>query len=154
MKKIASVLKERLGESRWLLPIGLLGVLLLLLSPYFGEKKSADPVSLDTEKYRKDLTLEVETLCERVEGAGDCSVLLTLESGTLAVYEKNESASGKTVATVGGEALCLGYEMPRVAGVAVVAEGGGSDEVKHALTSLLSSALHLSCARISISASR
>ena len=120
----------------------------------FGEKKSASPAALDTEQYRTALTLEVEALCERVEGAGDCSVLLTLESGALAVYEKNESASGKTVATVGGEALCLGYEMPRVAGVAVVAEGGGSDEVKYALTSLLSSALHLSGARISISASR
>ena len=154
MKKITSFFKERLGESRWLLPIGLLGIVLLLLSPVFGEKKSASPAALDTEQYRTALTLEVEALCERVEGAGDCSVLLTLESGSLAVYEKNESASGKTVATVGGEALCLGYEMPRVAGVAVVAEGGGSDEVKYALTSLLSSALHLSGARISISASR
>ncbi len=153
MKHIFSLFKEKLGASRWLLLLGALGILLLLLAPRFGETEKVEPSLAEAEEYRKTLTLEIEALCETVRGAGDCTVLLTLAGGEYAVYEKNESASGSTVAAVGGEALCVGYEMPHVAGVAVVAEGGDSDEVRLALSSLLSSALGISSARISIAAS-
>ncbi len=144
---------KKLGKNRWLLLVGAIGAILLLLAPMTA--KTEEPVSApDVESYRKTLTEELELLCEGVEGAGDCRVFLTLESGVRALYEKNRTGSGQSVASSGGEALLIGYEMPRVTGVAVVAEGGGHEGVRYELSSLLSASLGISSARIHIASSR
>lgn len=152
-EKIAEFWKKA-GKNRWLFLIGALGALLLLLAP-LAENKAAETPSLpDVESYRATLTEELVLLCESVEGAGTCRVFLTLESGARALYEKNQTSSGQTLASLSGNAVLIGYEMPRVTGVAVVSEGGGSERVRYEISSLLSASLGISSVHIHISSSR
>ena len=135
----------------WLLLLGALGLLLLLLGGNGGEGlKERGEVLSEAEAYRRALTEDITALCQTVKGVSEASVLVTLVGGEEALYAINRTESGETVASVGGEALLLGYQMPRVAGVAVVCQGGESIEVKAELTALLSAALGISSARIYI----
>ncbi len=152
MEKLKALWKN-LGKNRWLFLVGALGAILLLLAPMLTEKEESVPQTPDAEVYRKALTEELELLCEGVVGAGDCRVFLTLESGARALYEKNQSSSGESVASAGGDALLVGYQMPRVTGVAVVAEGGNLESVRYEIASLLSASLGISTARIHIASS-
>ncbi len=139
-------------KGKWLLwAAGLLGALLLLL-PTGKEEKTRE--GMDAEEYRLSLCASVEALCEEVKGVGNATVLLTLSSGECAVYEKNVSTSGESVATAGSEALLVGYKPPSVAGVAVVCEGGANEEVRAELVRLLSAALSVSSARIYVAPSK
>ena len=76
------------------------------------------------------------------------NISVSLISGSLAtteiaVYEKNQSASGETVAISGGDGLLLTYRTPEIAGVSVVCAGGGDPTVKQELTALITRALDL-----------
>jgi stage III sporulation protein AG len=154
-QKIWSNLRGALKGKRWLLLLGALGLCLLLLGGGVGSTKtqSASPVA-DAEAYRVGLEASVKALCEAVDGVGEATVLITLSETECAVYEKNKTASGESVASSGGDALLVGYKMPSLAGVAVVCDGGGSVTVQNELTSLLSAALSLPSTRIHIAPSK
>ena len=150
---VLSKLKAFFRGKWWLLLVGILGILLILFSGS-GTKKAEKVSAADAEAYRKSLCAEIETLCERTAGVGDATVLLTLEMGECAVYEKNLSSSGESVALSGGEALLIGYAYPTVSGVAVVCDGGSSESVRAELTLLLSRALALPSTKIYISGTK
>lgn len=137
----------------WLILIGLLGILLILFSGE-GQSKNDTTVWLDPEKYRLELTASVEALCERTAGVGDATVLLTLSTGDCAIYEKNVTENGESVALAGGEALLTGYAYPAVSGVAVVCDGGESEIVRTELTMLLSRALCVPTTKIYITGAK
>jgi len=137
------------------LAIGAVGIVLLA----FGGVKSNESEKTtfraeDAELYRANITEAVEALCESVDGVGDATVFLTLAETECALYEKNKSTSGESVAMQSGDALLLGYSMPKIAGVAVVCEGGASSEVQRELTGLLSASLSLSTTKIYIAPSK
>ena len=82
-KRLAALLK-----GKWyLVLIALFGIALLLFSGSGTQKKAED--AFDAEAYRASLTASVKALCERTEGVGEATVLLTLETGERALYEKN-----------------------------------------------------------------
>ena len=138
----------------WLLLIAAAGILLLTLGAGGETETAQGDFSLQTaELYRESLTAAVKSLCEEVEGVGKVTVFLTLEETECALYEKNQTASGESVALGGGDALLLGYKMPQIAGVAVVCDGGGNVTVQKELSMLLSASLAIPMTRIYISAS-
>ncbi len=130
-------------DKKLLLLVGLLGLLLLLFGAFGGKTEKAKSGLPDAEEYKERLEASLTALCEQVSGVGTAQVLITLANTETAVYEKNENASGGSLATAGGSAVLSTYSFPKVAGVAVVCEGGGRADVKRELTSLLCAALSL-----------
>ncbi len=150
--RVFSFLKGR----GWLLLLAALGLLLLLWGSG-GKADKTEPKAAglsETEAYRQALCEEVRQMCESVSGVSSVSVLLTLREGETALYATNKTESGESVASLGGEALLLGYAMPRVEGVAVVFQGGGDIAVQAELTALLSAALGIPSSRIHITAGK
>lgn len=112
---------------------------------------STDPAA--AENYRAALEEDLRALCARVDGVGEISLVITLESGTRAVYATDLSSSGnREHVTHGGEGLLLYQEAPAIRGVAVVCEGGCDPAVVEALVSLLSTACGVGSNRIAVCA--
>lgn len=146
-------IKKALGGKAWLLLIALLGVVLLLVSGGASQGKNTERTALDTEAYRTSLEGSVKAMCEQMQGVGKATVLITFSGGERAVYEKNKSETGESVALSGGDALLVGYAYPEISGVAVVCDGGGEEAVKARLTLLLSAALSVPTTKIYIAPS-
>lgn len=88
MKLIEDV-KERFQGKKTLLLFGagLLGLVLILMSeflPASGGTVKSQPV--DTTAYVEKLQRELQAMVEQIDGAGDCTVVVTLEQGTEYVY--------------------------------------------------------------------
>lgn len=150
LKKLLASAKDK----KLMILVGVLGILLLLLGQMGGGAKRQESGLPDAEAYKTALEAELTALCEEVAGVGQARVLVTLSGTEMAVYEKNETASGQTLATTGGGALLLYYELPRVMGVAVVCDGGDSQRVKRELTSLLCASLDVESHRVCVTAAK
>ena len=137
-------------KGKWtLLLLGILGVTLLLFGgDLFPEAEEERPSS---EDYRSTLCSEITALCREVRGVGEVTVLLTLESGESYTYAENSSGG---YITAGGNGLLLESRPPRVAGVAVVCDGGGDPAVREELCALLSAALGIGTHKVKITAKK
>lgn len=136
-------------KGKWTLALlGVLGLALLILGG--GTEKEKEASALGTEDYRAALTGEVRALCGEVQGVGEVSVLLTLEAGESHVYAEGD----RGYITAGGEGLLIESRPPRVAGVAVVCDGGGDPAVREALTEMLSAALGIGVHRVKVLAKK
>lgn len=135
-------------KGKWtLLALGLLGLFLLLFGG--GLFPAEEGGGVDGEDYRTTLSTEVAMLCREVRGVGEVTVLLTLEAGES--YSYAENASGGYI-TAGGSGLLLESRPPRVAGVAVVCDGGGDPAVREEITALLSAALGIGAHKVKVTA--
>lgn len=141
---LAKYLKNMKGKG-WFLLLLLLGILLLLLGGMGGTRSTPaeeSEAAARTEAYRLALEEDLRALCSRVAGAGEVSLLLTLEGTERSVYATDRGTDGKTdYVTSGGEGLLLCREYPAVRGVAVVCTGGADARVQSELTRLLSATL-------------
>ena len=136
-------------KGKWTLALlGVLGLALLLLGG--GTSTEEEATALGTEDYRAALTAEVRALCAEVRGVGEVSVLLTLEAGESHIYAENE----RGYVTAGGEGLLIESRPPRVAGVAVVCEGGGDPAVRETLSEMLAAALGIGVHRVKVMAKK
>ena len=139
------------GKGRVLILLVLaLGVLLLL----FGGQETGTgegDYARHREEYRRETEERVAKLCALVRGVGRVSVLITLEAGEEYVYAKDESNGGTDYVTGQSGGLLLTRRAPRVAGVAVVCDGGDSEAVKNELTTMLHALLDVPYGHISIS---
>ena len=148
-KKILSVIKG----NRLLFLLGAVGLVLLLVGGVWTKKSTDSPRSSaveDGEDYRATLEETLESAVSQIRGVGRASVTLTLASSEIAVYEKNTSGSGETVATAGGEALLLAYRVPEITGVAVVCTGGADPAVQKELYDFLGALLGLDTTEIHV----
>ena len=137
-------------KGKWtLLLLGILGLTLLLFGGGLFPEETVE--ALDSEDYRTALSAEVTALCREVRGVGEVTVLLTLEAGESYSYAEN-SAGGYI--TAGGSGLLLESRPPRVAGVAVVCDGGGDPAVREEITSLLSAALGIGVHKVRVTAKK
>ena len=111
-------------ETKRLLPLLLIGVLLLVFAGRLSGGAGAAEESEESPlaAYEDRVCEEIAGLCGAVRGVGECRVTVRL-SGEL----KRSYSGGKIV-----------YEKtPEIVGIGVVCEGGGSAEVRSALTELL-----------------
>lgn len=137
-------------KGKWtLLALGILGVALLLFGGGMFPEKEAERA--DSEDYRSTLSAEITALCREVRGVGEVTVLLTLEAGES--YSYAENASGGYI-SAGGDGLLLESRPPRVAGVAVVCDGGADPAVREELSALLSAALGIGTHKVKITAKK
>lgn len=150
LKRLLSSAKDK----KLLIFIAALGLVLLLAGQMGSGNSIPDSGLPSVEEYKAALEGSLTELCEEVAGVGEARVLLTLSGTEVAVYEKNATASGETLATAGGDAVLLYYRMPRVMGVAVVCDGGDSQTVKRELTSLLCASLSLDSNQVYVTAAK
>lgn len=146
-----------------LLGVALIGVLLILFGGQIGktEKKEATddtPSAMDAQQelevYQTYIETRVKTLCESVKGVENVTVAVTLGGGFEEVYAKEISDEKESYVILGSgsnaSALYLSRKTPEITGIGVVCKGGGNDDVRQELLSLLSAAFKVPSNRIYI----
>lgn len=146
--RLRAALADEKQRVNLLVCMGLVGLLLLAVSswlPADSSTQSAAPAAMtdSTADYAAELETRLTALISRVEGAGKTAVMVTLESGSESIYatdtDTDSDGSSTHVLLGSGEAdgLVETVETPRVLGVAVVCEGGGSAAVQSRVTALV-----------------
>ncbi len=176
-----NTLLKRFKEDKKLLIIAVVavtGVLLLMFSSVFGKTGETDTAvsgdaatTPDSTQYAQKLEDRLEALIGRIDGAGSTLVMVTLDTSVQTVYASEnkyssdkrtdsdtseESSDGSDEFVVldrdgGEEGAVVNTVEPRVRGVAVVCEGGGSPAVCAQITELLTSLLDIGANRVSVS---
>lgn len=169
-KKWRDKAPELLGKYKYVLIVLLAGVLLLLWPG--GEKKTDEepPVAVTTQGPEEDFSVsaleeKLARTLSKVRGAGDVSVMLTVQGGSrrvLAQDAKNtRSADGgsevqsTTVVVSGGAGAGEGPVLvqqlyPRFQGALVVCSGGGDADVRLKLMEAVSALTGLGADKITI----
>ena len=155
--------------------VGVLGVLLLVISefrPSDGKKAEKQSVTAaqNQETYAEDIEKRLTEIVSSIDGAGKTRVMVTLDSGAEQVYAKNEKIKSDTsggtaiekenfsnekeyvlIETDGNEGgMIIKLIQPKIRGVAVVCEGGGSDAVRQEITQAITAVLDISASRVYI----
>ena len=171
IKKYTAVLKS----PKVLIIIGICGILLIGLSSILpsGEKKeeSSSEQSLTAEQYRISLEESISKTVSSITGSQNVTVMITLESGIKYSYaeEAEGTSQNKTESdsesfssenkqsyiivkdSSGGErALLITEQMPEVRGVAIVCEGGDSEEIAEKIKNAVTAALNITSKRVYI----
>lgn len=148
-------------KYRWLTLLGLAGILLVGLSEWLspGQTTPADePTAVSAAALETALEERITALLARVQGVGDCRVMVTLEQGVQQVYATDTSLTSAgsseqtlTVATdTGPVGLLLTEVQPVVKGVAVVCAGGGDPAVCEQVTGLIATVFNISSRRVCV----
>ena len=141
--RLRAALADEKQRVNLLVCMGLAGLLLLAVSswlPADSSTQSAAPAAMtdSTADYAAELETRLTALISRVEGAGKTAVMVTLESGSESIYATDTGSSTHVLLGSGGaDGLVETVETPRVLGVAVVCEGGGSAAVQSRVTALV-----------------
>ena len=148
-----------------------LALVLLVLSGVSEEKETGEQLdvklNISSVEYIKEQEEKLKELIEKIDGAGETEVMITLESCYENVYLKDsnlktESTSGvfkeeqeenfvmaKTGSNTQDGVIIKVYE-PVVKGVAVVAAGGDDEKVKMAIIETVSAIFNINSANISV----
>lgn len=156
--------------------VGVLGVLLLVISEFRpsdgkkAEKQESVTAAQNQETYAEDIEKRLTEIVSSIDGAGKTRVMVTLDSGAEQVYAKNEKIKSDTsggtaiekenfsnekeyvlIETDGNEGgMIIKLIQPKIRGVAVVCEGGGSDAVRQEITQAITAVLDISASRVYI----
>lgn len=166
--------KTKLGK-KLLLPVFLLaaGVVGLLLSelPETSKASSAQVTTIASksgeQEYIEQLEERLTLLISKIDGVGAVTVMITLESSVEDVYlhnfdyGENVDSGGKSnieqkdeyVIVDDGQAekgIVVRVNQPKIRGVAVVCDGGGSDVIRTRITEAITALLDVSSARVSV----
>lgn len=142
---------------RWLLGLGLVGILLIAVSELFpaGDGKTSpagETATVTAQAAEQALEERIRRLLSAVEGVGSCQVMVTLERDAQTVYAADTLEGGEQVLVVETEAGPVGLPLttllPSVKGVAVVCDGGGNPAVCQRVTELVATAFHISQRRV------
>lgn len=138
-----------------------------------GSGSSADSPAISGDsrlQYQQELERELKTLLENVQGAGQVNVMVILEdsgekivekdlqtesrsandSGTDSASEEDYSSQENTVMENGQTPWVAREILPRVTGIAVVAEGGKNAVVKSEISSMLEALFGLPAHKIKV----
>lgn len=148
-----------------------LALVLLVVSGVSEEKTSEEEfdvkLNVSSGEYIKEQEEKLKELIEKIDGAGETEVMITLESCYENVYLKDsnlktESTSGvfkeeqeenfvmaKTGSNTQDGVIIKVYE-PVVKGVAVVATGGDDEKVKMAIIETVSAVFNINSTNISV----
>ena len=153
--------KGALGKYQGVLLVIAVGLVLLMLPTGGPDSPEASPAleegtDFDLDAFERKLAQALS----QVEGAGEASVVLTLEGGSRQVLARNqelESGGGETntVVTVGRgsgqqEVVPLQTVAPRFRGALVVCPGGGDPQVRLRIIGAVSAVTGLGADRISV----
>ncbi len=148
-------LKEKLrltSKQLIYLSVAVLSVLLILTLNSF---ESEDEDVSDSEKipdvsseYAEELKLELEEIISKIDGVGDVTVMLTIESSASYIYtqdiEKDELETKTETVIIGNkEALIERIDNPQVSGVLVVCAGGDRAVIQEQVIKAVSTVLDI-----------
>lgn len=163
---IARVKEFISGETgRKVLIIGGVILLLILLLSSFTSKKTDNsaPVAVENvDDIERKLEKRLCGLISKIDGAGEASVMITLDKTETAVYEENkrleetlgntsESSLKETEVVLAGSAkqpLLTGTVLPTVRGAAVVCEGASDPIVREKVANTVAKALNIGISRV------
>ena len=155
---------RRFGKYKYVVLMIGIGVLLLMI-PTSSSKASDSKVASNVEEDFSVEALEeqLEHILTRIEGAGQVSVMLTVERGMKRIFaqdgrmeQKNESLQkeSETVVISRGtgtqETVLVQQIYPQFQGALVVAEGGGDPSVRLNLTEAVAALTGLGADKISV----
>lgn len=151
-------------KSLFIVVIGLLGMILVSASELMPDSEAVTDEKMAVYSYENDEEKsELEQIISKIKGVGKVSVMLTYEGTTENIYannvseQKNEKENNREeehiILDKGNteEGLLVKSVYPRVTGVAVVCEGGGSASVKNEITQMLKALYNITSSNISIS---
>lgn len=160
------------GRKLLLFGAAALAVLLLLLSTFSRKDKTEQKgteyaaLSENAEEIERTLERRLGELIGKIEGVGDVSVMVTLDSTSQRVFEKNrktqtetennsdggtENTARETEAVLAGSSkqpLQTGAVMPKVRGAAVVCSGASDPLVREKVTYTVAKALNIGISRV------
>ena len=167
-EKVRDVFRRLAGDGktrRWLIAAGVIGILLIGLSEWIPGRRRAGASGetgtvLTAAQVEQALEERITAIISRVDGIGECRVMVTLENGVRFVYAADETVSdGGSIASrsilsvqtdTGPVGLPVTEICPTVRGVAVVCAGGDDPGVRERVTSLITAAFNISSRRVSV----
>lgn len=178
LTKLKGYLKTDKGR-KMIIIIGIAGMALILLSGILPRQPSksakADSTVISNSQYEKLLEQRLATLISGIEGAGQTSVLVTLENGEENIYAVNtdensdnsreqssdytekeqiSSDSKRDIVVIkqdGDERPVITTTIePKIKGVVVVCQGGGTASVKGKISEAVTTALNISSNRVCV----
>ncbi len=164
-------------KIKWIVLIGMIGILLILLSEILPQNtktpQDAVSVSIDNETFCRQTEEKIYNLVSSIQGVGEAQVWVTLESGAEYVYlqeeirntdttkdydsegvktlrEKDNSEQKYILVNKNGEEQPLLQKQlePTVQGVVIVCEGAGSAQVNEQVVNAVTCALGISSNRV------
>lgn len=175
LKKKIKQLAASENKTRFIMVIGIAGIVLIALSGIGSGSKSSkqkedsavQKVDMsETEQFKEKIKCELEDILKKIDGVGECSVMLSVEGTSEYVYAENidrtqdtdsngssDKFSNETVIIDGDggrQALVKKVIRPNINGVVVVCGGGGDITVKERVIKAVSAALGLSYGRICV----
>lgn len=164
-------------KIKWIVLIGMIGILLILLSEILPQStktpQDAVSVSIDNETFCRQTEEKIYNLVSSIQGVGKAQVWVTLESGAEYVYlqeeirntdttkdydsegvktlrEKDNSEQKYILVNKNGEEQPLLQKQlePTVQGVVIVCEGAGSAQVNEQVVNAVTCALGISSNRV------
>lgn len=166
-EKIAGFIKK----YKYILLIGLCGIILILIPVSDREKKESsvvekETIGFDVEEYERKL----EKILSQVEGAGDVTVMLSLKSGMETVYatdSSNQSSESKggsdsslsisqdekivmKSASGGDEPVVAKTIYPVFSGAIIVCEGADSSLAQYSIVKAVASVTGLGTDKITV----
>lgn len=135
-EKLANPIEK--GAWKWLLfaLLAVLGIFLMMGGAESKEQTQISDSTTDFERTVERIEEKIKVLCERVDGAGSTSVIVTL------------SSSGEQVVPVGN--FDENTYLSEISGIGIVCEGGDDPEVVYRLLNLVSAACNVQTNRIYI----
>ncbi|MFR8003502.1 MAG: stage III sporulation protein AG [Hydrogeniiclostridium sp.] len=173
-KNLFTKLAENPSARKGIVAVGILGILLIFLSGLFQNTDSDADTSVSSQdsavnvaEYTDALQQKLQELLSKISGAEDASVMITLEKDAEQVYATEEKKSTKTdgetmdddaqtnyilVKDSDGsqKALKITEVLPVVQGVVVICRGGDDPQLQQKITDAVTTALHISSARVCV----
>jgi stage III sporulation protein AG len=119
---------------------GIVGISLIFLSSYIDIGSDTDfgnDEEFSVTTYSTEIESDLQAVISKIEGAGETSVLLTMENSVEYVYLEDSTTKTKEIE-------------PHIRGVLVVCEGGDDAVVIERITEAVTKALDISTAKVCI----
>lgn len=166
--------KSRLNKRLLLIVLMLVSGIVMLLASELSESGKTASAELtpqtsvsDMQDYSERLEGRLTSIISSIEGAGATRVMITFENGGEDIYlhdsdyGENAASDGKNSVerkdeyviidgSEGERGIVVRRAEPRVRGVAVVCEGGGSETVRAQIIEAVTALLDISSARVSV----
>ena len=165
----------KIKNPKFLIILGVLGILLIFLSSLGGDEPETQNLEqipeISAEEYRKNLEKDIAKIVKGITGSKKVTVVITLESGISYQYadtlegatadrtdketttSSSESKQGYiTIKNQDGseKALLVTAKMPEVRGVAIVCEGGDNQVLSEKIQNTVTAALNITSKRVYI----
>lgn len=165
------------SKSKYVVLIGIVGILLIFLSTISSKKepikkeKTEKLTSQTSEEYIKQLEVKLNNIISKIEGVGRSEVLITMENGVENVYANSEKKTTNSSENISGKmstrddtqkdivvidthegkkALMVTQKEPTIKGVLVVCDGADNVSVVEKVTDAVSKSLNIKKNRLSV----